>query len=189
MMDVRRTLEILSAHRTDEVVIGTMTSGREWASISRNQAMDWPLTGCMGKASSLGLGVALAQPDKRVIVLDGDGSLLMNLGTLVTIGNQAPRNLVHFMLDNGVYETTGGQPVPGSRAVDFGAMALAAGYKHAYLFDDLAKFEAAIERVLHEDGPTFATLRVTQWGQQRGAAPRRTTLQATHELKAALAAR
>ena len=58
----------------------------------------------------MALGIALAKPDTKVILFDGDGSLLMNLGSLVTIGNKAPKNLVHFVMDNGVYATTGGQP-------------------------------------------------------------------------------
>ena len=67
----------------------------------------------MGKASSVGLGVALARPDVRVLVLDGDGSLLMNLGSLVTIASQAPKNLVHVVFDGATYDTSGAQPTPG----------------------------------------------------------------------------
>ena len=67
----------------------------------------------MGGASSLGLGLALARPDRRVIVFDGDGSLLMQLGSLATIAGAAPRNLVHFLFKNGVYHTSGAQGIPG----------------------------------------------------------------------------
>ena len=69
----------------------------------------------MGLASSHGLGLALAQPSRRVIVLDGDGSLLMNLGTLVTIGKVAPQNLCHLVFQNGTYEANGGHPIPNQR--------------------------------------------------------------------------
>ena len=68
----------------------------------------------MGKASSIGLGIALARPDKKVLVIDGDGSLLMNLGSLVTVANMSPKNLVHFVYQNGTYGVSGGQPIPGS---------------------------------------------------------------------------
>ena len=72
----------------------------------------------MGGASSLGLGMALARPDRRVLVLDGDGSLLMQLGSLATVAGAAPRNLVHFLFKNGVYHTSGAQGIPGGLSVD-----------------------------------------------------------------------
>jgi len=77
----------------------------------------------MGLASSHALGLALGRPDKRVIVLDGDGSLLMNLGSLVTIGAAAPPNLYHFVCENGTYEANGGHPIPGRDKVDFAGFA------------------------------------------------------------------
>src|SRR5262245_61119578 len=82
----------------------------------------------MGGASSLGLGMALARPDRRVLVLDGDGSLLMQLGSLATVAGAAPRNLVHFLFKNGVYHTSGAQRIPGGLSVDFVMMARGAGY-------------------------------------------------------------
>jgi len=106
------------------------------------------------------LGIALARPDRRVYVLDGDGSLLMNLGTLVTIGNARPANLVHFVFENGVYEVTGGQPVPGAGTVDFAEIARGAGYRAAYAFDNASDFEEAAGQILIEDGPTLIDLRV-----------------------------
>ena len=73
----------------------------------------------MGLGSSHALGLALGRPDKRVLVLDGDGSLLMNLGTLVTIAEVAPRNLIHFVLENGTYEANGSHPTPGATGSGF----------------------------------------------------------------------
>jgi phosphonopyruvate decarboxylase len=90
------------------------------------------MVGSMGCASSLGLGVALARPDLRVVVLDGDGAALMRLGAYATIGREAPPNLVHVLLDNGIHESTGGQPTVGSH-VDFPAVAAAAGYPEVRL--------------------------------------------------------
>ena len=107
----------------------------------------------MGKASSLGLGLALGRPERRVWVLDGDGSLVMNLGSLVTIAQQAPANLLHVLLENGVYEVTGGQPVPGAGLADFATMARAAGYRSAYRFDTLAALEASLDEVLAAPRP------------------------------------
>src|SRR5260221_9002761 len=83
--------------------------------------------GSMGLASSIGLGLALARPDVRVIVLDGDGSLLMNLGSLATIGLLRPPNLVVVVMDNEEYATTGGQPTPTARGADLEAAARAMG--------------------------------------------------------------
>ncbi len=118
MMDGNRAIELIGQHRTQEVVITTMSSARAWPAVSRKPELDLPLSGCMGKASSIGLGIALARPDKRVLVLDGDGSLLMNLGSLVTIAAQAPRNLVHVVLEGDTYDTSGGQPTPGEGRAD-----------------------------------------------------------------------
>jgi thiamine pyrophosphate-dependent acetolactate synthase large subunit-like protein len=133
---MRRALEILSAHRTDEVVLTVFTGVRHWDQVSRRPELDLPFWGAMGKAGSTGLGIALARPDVRVWVADGDGSLLMNLGALVTTAHMGARNLVHIVLENGTYATTGGQPIPGSGHVDFAALARAAGFPHAYCFED-----------------------------------------------------
>ena len=81
----------------------------------------------MGKASSFGLGVALARPDIKVVVLDGDGSLLMNLGALVTIAALAPKNLLHVVLQGSTYDTSGGQPTPGQGILDWATVAKGGG--------------------------------------------------------------
>src|SRR5256885_15778268 len=131
MIDLHKALQALARRRGDAVVVSTMVSSREWPEYSTNESLDLPLTGCMGKASSLGLGIALARPDRRVIVFDGDGSLLMQLGSLATVAGAAPRNLVHLLFKNGVYHTSGAQIIPGGLTVDFVMMAKAAGYRHA----------------------------------------------------------
>src|SRR5260370_27057669 len=111
----------------------------------------------MGIASSHGLGLALGRPHQRVIVLDGDGSLLMNLGTLVTIGAAAQKNLIHFVCRNGTYEANGSHPIPNA-AVDFNGLARAADYRVLYEFSVLTDFAAQIPEVLRQEGPVFATL-------------------------------
>ncbi|MBI2857974.1 MAG: hypothetical protein HYX90_02750 [Chloroflexi bacterium] len=124
----------------------------------------------MGKASSIGLGLALAQPSRKVIVLDGDGSLLMNLGSLVTIANMAPANFVHFVFENGIYRTTGGQPIPNAGKISFSGLAKCAGYRNVHDFADLVKLENAIETVLSQTGPTFACLKVPACNERSGFA-------------------
>jgi len=98
MINQTELMEVVEQYRDNGVVVPTMTGSRGWNTVSKNKNRDIPLGGAMGKASSFALGVALAQPDKRVIIFDGDGSLLMNLGTLVTIAEKAPKNLYHFLV-------------------------------------------------------------------------------------------
>ena len=146
--------------RGDAVVVGTMTPNRYWESVSENSDLDLPIFGAMGKASSVALGIALAQPDRKVFCLDGDGALLMNLGTLVTIADTAPRNLVHFVLEDGVYFTTGGQPTPGSGKFDLAAMARDAGFAASYEFSDLEELVSQLPEVMSQAGPVFVCLKV-----------------------------
>ena len=105
------------------------------------------------------LGLALGRPDRRIICLQGDGSLLMNLGCLVTIAAVQPKNLIHFVVQNGAYEANGGHPIPNT-AVDFAAMARGAGYVQVHAFSDLANFAQQAGHVIKQDGPVFATLHV-----------------------------
>lgn len=114
-MGVHEALEVLARVRTDEVVVTTMGSIREWSRVSSHPLDFHYIPSAMGQGSSIGLGIALARPERRVIVLNGDGSMLMNLGSLVTIAAQGPRNYYLTVLDNGVYEITGGQMTAGSR--------------------------------------------------------------------------
>jgi phosphonopyruvate decarboxylase len=118
-------LKLLARHHTDEIVVPVYQAAFEWRAI-KPDSLSYLGVGAMGQASSHALGLALGRPDKRVIVLDGDGSLLMNLGSLVTIADVAPRNLVHFVCENGIYEANGGHPIPGAGHVSFAGFARAA---------------------------------------------------------------
>ena len=184
---------VLEQNRGDAVVITTMTASNSdlgWPQVTRNEGLDVPLSGAMGKASSMALGIALARPERKVIVIDGDGSLLMNLGALVTIGNKAPENLYHFVFENGVYAVTGGQPIPGAGELSFQNMARDAGYKAAYEFDDTEELATNVGEILKEKGPVLVCLKVEPAIQntavqfRQGA--RRNMLTATKELPAAL---
>lgn len=116
--------------------------------------------GSMGQISSMGLGLAIARPDLTVIVLDGDGSLLMNLGSLATIARKAPPNLVHIVWDDGVYQTTGGQPTHTGAGTDLAGIARAAGIANAVTVDDEAGFAAAVKRALVEPGPWLIAAKI-----------------------------
>ena len=159
MMRRDECLKVLARHHTGEIVVPVYQAAFEWMAI-KPHPLTYLGTGAMGQASSHALGLALGRPDKRVIVLDGDGSLLMNLGSLVTIGAAAPRNLVHFVCENGTYEANGGHPIPGAGRVSFAGLARAAGYRSVHEFAELDDFGARIAAVLAEDGPVFATLKV-----------------------------
>ena len=166
MMKSDDCLEALARHVTDQdIVLPVYSTAFDWILI-RPHALNYLAHGAMGLASSHGLGLALGRPDKRVIVLDGDGSLLMNLGSLVTIAEAAPRNFIHFVCENGTYEANGGHPIPSRGRVDFAGFARSAGYRSVHAFSDLKIFEQQVGAVLAEEGPVFVDLKVTPSGPQ-----------------------
>jgi thiamine pyrophosphate-dependent acetolactate synthase large subunit-like protein len=114
----------------------------------------------MGQCSSIGLGIALARPDVRVICLDGDGSLLMNLGSLCTIATLQPRNYALVVWDNQAHVTTGGQPTATAFRSSFAGLARGAGIEKVLEPRDRAELEAAYARVLGEDGPFVVPVKV-----------------------------
>jgi phosphonopyruvate decarboxylase len=158
MMQRDDCFEALKRHLTDEIVVATYTSAHDWVAIAPRY-LNFFSTGALGLASSHALGLALGAPQRRVVVLDGDGSLCMNLGTLVTIAAAAPRNLIHCVSHNGTYEANGAHPLP-SRSIDFAGLARAAGYRHACRISELAEFEAQIGGLLTMDGPVLVELMV-----------------------------
>jgi sulfopyruvate decarboxylase subunit beta len=148
---------IRAVRRDDDVVVTTMSSAKVWMDLGPSHPRDLVFVpSCMGHASSVALGIALAQPARRVIVCNGDGSMLMSLGSLVTIAAESPPNLAMVIMDNGVYEVTGGQPVP--RRPDFAALARASGISQVHSFSDTAAWAAAAETVLKTTGTTVIVL-------------------------------
>jgi thiamine pyrophosphate-dependent acetolactate synthase large subunit-like protein len=118
--------------------------------------------GSMGLASSIGLGLALARPELRTVVLDGDGSLLMNLGSLATIGDTAPANLVLIVWDNAMHATTGRQPTATARRADLAAIAQGAGVEHAVTVRQPEEFEAVVAEALSSAGPWVIVAKVEE---------------------------
>ena len=164
MIDQLQFMRVLEKLRGDAVVMAVFRSNLAWTQVSHNPKRDVPIgtyefPAAMGIGSSFALGLCLAQPETKVILLDGDGSLLMNLGSLVTIAAKGPRNLYHFVMDNGVYATTGGQDVPGSGQASLAEMAQAAGYAHSYEFDDLEEFAVQARDVLSREGPVLVCMK------------------------------
>jgi phosphonopyruvate decarboxylase len=153
-------VEFIASTKEDAISVAIMRSVLPWHEAGGADERHIDCTGCMGGAGALGLGLALAQPDRKVYVLDGDGSLLMQLGTLASIAGAEPTNLYHFVLVNRVYETSGQQPIPGGQEVDFAAMARAAGYRYAENFTDLGVFQEKLRGILASEGPAFLALEV-----------------------------
>jgi sulfopyruvate decarboxylase subunit beta len=137
---------------------------------SRDAAESFYMIGSMGLAASIGLGVALARPERPVLVLDGDGNVLMNLGTLATIAARAPRNLLHVCFDNGAHASTGGQPTI-TPAIALDAVARAAGYRTVTRVDTVPALAAEAPRFLGSAGPAFLHVRLTL-GPDGAPAPR-----------------
>ncbi|HEY4607106.1 MAG TPA: thiamine pyrophosphate-dependent enzyme [Acidimicrobiia bacterium] len=150
---------VIAANRTDEIVVTTMTATLQWPLVS-SHPLDFDfLAFGMGHASDFGLGLALARPERKVIVLKGDGGLLMSLGSLVTMGRYGPPNLLVLLLENRSYEMTGGQTfAPG---VDFITLARGSGIDKVERIDDLDSVETEMPRLLTEPGPHFVVLPVT----------------------------
>ncbi|MGQ0633089.1 MAG: thiamine pyrophosphate-dependent enzyme [Planctomycetaceae bacterium] len=161
-------LKTLRSVRTDRhVVIPTMAAAREWPALGTHPLDFIYAPSAMGQAPLVGLGVALAQPEKQVLVLNGDGSLLMNLGCLVTITAAGPKNLVLIVFDNGVYEVTGLQWTPAAPAArgqapaaDFCEIARGCGFASVHEFDTLKAWRDGVAKVLASTGPTFVSLKV-----------------------------
>lgn len=153
-------LRPLVRHRTDEVVVTTMSVTRPWGRLSDHELDFASADSAMGHAADLALGIALARPHRRVICLNGDGSMLMSLGTLATAVACAAENYVLFVVENGTYEITGHQPVPGGGRVDFTAMARAAGFPRAFRYEKADAFAEAVPALLAAPGPTFVTVLV-----------------------------
>ena len=164
MIDQLQLMQVLEELRGDAVVMPVFRANPAWNQVSKNPRRDVPIgtfefPAVMGIGSSFALGFCLARPGTKVILLDGDGSLLMNLGSLVTVGNKAPKNLYHFVMDNGVYATTGGQDTPAANGTSFPDIARGAGYSRCYQFDDLEEFASQAASVLAAEGPVLVCVK------------------------------
>ena len=155
-----RAIETVLGHVAEEDLVLTTTGmvSREAFAV-RDRPGTFYMIGSMGLLSSLGLGLALLDPWRRVFVLEGDGSALMSLGTLALIGAEAPRNLVHVVLDNEAYESTGGQPSISAR-VSLAEVARASGYGSVAQAEDGPALEEALAALGRGAGPHFLLVKV-----------------------------
>jgi phosphonopyruvate decarboxylase len=161
-MDLTHAIEtVRRVRRSDDVAITTMGTAREWMVLGLQPRDIVFVPSAMGHATSIGLGLALARPDLRVIVCNGDGSMLMNLGSLVTIAGAGPQNLTVIIFNNGIYEVTGAQPTPNSLTdVDFTAVARGCGIASAHHFETNGAWDDSAATIIGAPGPHVITLDV-----------------------------
>ena len=160
MFNAEDMFRAFEPHRDNSIVIATGTCGRHWRDVSTNENRDLNLGGAMGQTTSSALGLALAQPNEKVVLFDSEGSLLMNMGIVATIAGQKPKNFFHFLMDNECYATTGGQPVPNAQEINYAGMAKEAGYAAAYSFDNLEDFATKVEENMKETGSVFVSMKM-----------------------------
>src|SRR5262245_1958734 len=172
MMTQQQALEVLLPLRGERIVVTTMSSAGIWPKISDSPLDFAYIPSAMGHGPDLGLGLALAQPGRGVVVVNGDGCMLMNLGSLVTLAHY-PADVYLVILDNGLYEVTGGQPTAGAGHTDFAALARGAGIRRVYAFDADEAWRAGAAEALAGPGPVVIWLKVEgRLGQTTPKAPR-----------------
>ncbi len=166
MQSRAQALEALLALLSEQVVIVGAGAAREAHRIA-DRPTHFYLTGATGLAAAVGLGVALARPNKRVVVFDGDGSLLMGLGTLATVGAVKPKNFVHVVFDNEVYGGTGNQPTY-SQWIRLDQLAKAAGYVHVERAMEREDIVYEFKDMIGKDGPSFLLIKVNELAEDVG---------------------
>jgi len=159
-------LEMVNALKDNETIqlATTGKTGRELYEIE-DAKNNLYMVGSMGCISSLGLGLALVKPQKDIVVIDGDGSLLMRMGSLATNGYGKPRNMLHILLDNNAYESTGNQRTV-SNQVDFVDIAYASGYKYSFYIHNINELNKAIKDWKKKRGLTFLYIRISNKAKQ-----------------------
>lgn len=161
-MSVREALQVLVDVRDESMaVITNQGSSRVWPLLAQHRLDFHYNPSTMGGAVPLGLGIALACPSKHIVVISGDGALTMSLGSLVSVAAAACANLTVVVLDNGLYEVTGGQRTASSLTqVDYVALAQSVGFPSAFEFDTEPHWRDRATSVLGADGPRLISLRV-----------------------------
>lgn len=156
------TKRLVARLRNEEAVIGGIgySNFDLWATGQRPQ--NFYMLGSMGLAVPIGMGVALAQPKRRVFALEGDGSILMQLACLATVQARAQKNLAIVILDNGAYQITGGQKTLTAEGADIVAIAKGCGLRQSLWAADEGAFEEWVDRALKEDGPWLIACRIDQ---------------------------
>jgi thiamine pyrophosphate-dependent acetolactate synthase large subunit-like protein len=153
---MRRLVAVLD----DEAVVGGIGNTNFDLFAAGHRPQNFYMLGSMGLAFPIALGVALAQPKRRVIGIEGDGSLLMDLGCLATIATVSPANLTLIVMDNASYQITGGQPTASAGTTDLVAVARGAGIERSHWAEDPDDFVRLVQNALHGGGPTLVGARI-----------------------------
>jgi sulfopyruvate decarboxylase subunit beta len=161
--------QYLAAKLTDELVVASLGNAKYDLFNARDRPRNFYMWNSMGMACSFALGLAMARPGEKVIVLDGDGALLMNLGSLATEAVRGPKNLIHIVWDNRAYELTGKQPTATAYKTDLAKVAEGAGLDQSERVESLPAFQQAFDRALRGDGPWFILALIDQ---ERAKPPR-----------------
>jgi thiamine pyrophosphate-dependent acetolactate synthase large subunit-like protein len=162
MLDRRDFVQQLMIDRGDLLVVSGLGSATYDVAAAGDHPLNFYLWGAMGGTAMIGLGLALAQPDRRVAVLTGDGDMLMGIGSLATIGVKQPKNLAIVVLDNAHYGETGMQPSHTRSGIDLVAMALACRFKHARAVSRIND-AAEVRKLLHTgEGPILVSARIEE---------------------------
>ena len=154
------TTRLVSKLKHEEAVIGGIGNSNFDLWNAGRRPQNFYMLGSMGLTAPIALGVALAQPQRRVFALEGDGSILMQLGSLATIAALKPRNLTIIVWDNGLYQITGSQPTATAGAADVVEIARGAGIAQSAWASDEEDFERLVEQTLNGDGPWFIAARI-----------------------------
>lgn len=161
-LDRRALVAALVARRGSALLLAGLGSPAWDLAAAGDHPQHVHLWGGMGGAFAMGLGLALARPNRRVVVLTGDGEALMGLASLATIAAQKTRNLALLVLDNGAYGETGGQPTATAAGVDLAAIAVAAGFPTTLRLESPEQVPAAVDLLLEAPGPVLVRARVEQ---------------------------
>jgi thiamine pyrophosphate-dependent acetolactate synthase large subunit-like protein len=154
----------LAAARGSMLSVVTMQAIAPWVAMGQADDRNINLLGSMGSASTLGAGIALVRPDERVLVLDGDGSLLMQLGSLVSVAGLQLQNFFHVVFENGSYQTSGAQALPDQGRADLCAIALASGYADTVRYDSVDDTKNLAD-VLKGNGPMLISFTISAQGE------------------------
>ena len=152
------TIALEQIESDDRIISANGFISRDLFSIS-NTRPDFYMIGSMGLASSIGLGIALKDPGKKVFVFDGDGNILMNLGSLTTIGTLKPKNLIHVVFDNSVHESTGSQPT-NTNFVSIEKIAKTCNYNHTFTTKTKNDFEKILRKIKKLNGPIMIVVKI-----------------------------
>ena len=166
MIPSMEATKAVNFHRKDALVVSPSSALREWSQVSERRDLDVDLSDCMDRAPAVGLGLALAQPEEKILVLDCDSTLRTNLGGLATIGESNPENLVHFVFDDVSSSSTSGLPIKEMDNLDLVQIAASSGYAKTYEFDKLEELLIGLEEVMRQTGPVFVRVKVFRDGIQ-----------------------